>query len=217
MIDAPHDLRDYAMGELDAAQTAELERWLEARPEARAEVERLQSTFRALRSLPAEEPPRRIAFVSDKVFEPSPWRQFLAWFESDAPRLGFSLAAVLAVVFAGLWATEPTLRQTPGGFELAFGGAPAAPIDPPAPAPAGAGLTAEEVRAVVLEALAERPALDREQAVKLVEARVTAAEKRLGGEINAVRTDAEAGYFRLTNDLEALQTGLATFDVASAR
>jgi anti-sigma factor RsiW len=36
---------------------------------------RLQLTYAALRSLPDEEVPRRIAFVSDKVFEPKWWRR----------------------------------------------------------------------------------------------------------------------------------------------
>jgi len=210
MTEAPYDLRDYALGELDAEQAAAVERWLDGRPEARAEVERMRATCRAVRSLPAEEPPRRIAFVSDKVFEPSLWRRLLGWFETDAPRLGFATAAVLAVLFAGLWATEPTLRQTDSGFELAFGGAPEAMS-----APAPAGVTPDQVRAIVLEALAERPALEREEAVRLVEARVAETEKRLGNEIDAVRTGAEEGYFRLTNDLEALQTGMASFDVAA--
>jgi primosomal protein N'' len=52
------------------------------------DAERLSATLTALRSLPDEEIPRRIAFVSDKVFEPKWWQRFPAW--------GFASAAVLA-------------------------------------------------------------------------------------------------------------------------
>ncbi|MDX2179627.1 MAG: hypothetical protein SFV18_08555 [Bryobacteraceae bacterium] len=43
------------------------------------DAERLAATLTALRSLPDEEIPRRIAFVSDKVFEPKWWQRFPAW------------------------------------------------------------------------------------------------------------------------------------------
>jgi hypothetical protein len=46
----------------------------------------------ALDSLREEEPPRRIAFVSDTVFEPRWWRAL--W--QSGPRLGFASAAMLA-------------------------------------------------------------------------------------------------------------------------
>jgi len=52
------------------------------------DAERLAATLTALRSLPDEEIPRRIAFVSDKVFTPKWWQRFPAW--------GFASAALLA-------------------------------------------------------------------------------------------------------------------------
>jgi predicted RNA-binding protein with RPS1 domain len=57
----------------------------EAAPEDR---DRLANTIAALRAVPDEEPPRRIAFVSDKVFEPKWWQRFPAW--------GFASATALA-------------------------------------------------------------------------------------------------------------------------
>ena len=51
------------------------------------EVERLQMTLGLLKQMPEQEPPRRIAFVSDPVFEPSWWQRF--W--QSGPRLGFCL------------------------------------------------------------------------------------------------------------------------------
>ena len=50
----------------------------------------LRLTTAALRTLPDREIPQRIAFVSDKVFEPSPFRRFFG------ARLGFASACVLA-------------------------------------------------------------------------------------------------------------------------
>ena len=58
------------------------------------------STLLALRD---EEVPQRIAFVSDKVFEPSWMRRTWRAFWGSAPRLGFASAAMLSaalVVFA---------------------------------------------------------------------------------------------------------------------
>jgi hypothetical protein len=47
--------------------------------------------------MPDEEIPQRIAFVSDKVFEPSPWRRGWAAFWNSGARLGFASAAMLSV------------------------------------------------------------------------------------------------------------------------
>ena len=69
----------------------------------REELDRLRLTEAALFSLRDEEIPQRIAFVSDKVFEPSPWRRWWAAFWGSSARLGFASAAMLSaalVVFA---------------------------------------------------------------------------------------------------------------------
>jgi len=57
------------------------------------ELERLRTTHAALMSVPEEEIPRRIAFVSDKVFEPRWWQRF---FQSGS-RVGFASAAMLSL------------------------------------------------------------------------------------------------------------------------
>jgi len=58
----------------------------------REELARLRVTHAALLSVRDEEVPRRIAFVSDKVFEPTWWQRL--W--RSAPRLGFASAAMLS-------------------------------------------------------------------------------------------------------------------------
>jgi predicted RNA-binding protein with RPS1 domain len=75
----------------------------EAPPEDR---DRLANTIAALRAVPDEEPPRRIAFVSDKVFEPKWWQRFPAW--------GFASATALAaaIVTHG-YVTRPVTQVIP--------------------------------------------------------------------------------------------------------
>ena len=65
-------LRDYAFDELPAGDRGAMEQHLAKCGECALELDRLRMTSAALRSLPDQEIPQRIAFVSDKVFEPSP-------------------------------------------------------------------------------------------------------------------------------------------------
>src|SRR5579862_872358 len=85
-------LRDYAFGELPAERHPELERHLGICGECATELDRLRLTTAALRTLPDREMPQRIAFVSDKVFEPSPVTRFFAGWWNSAARLGFASA-----------------------------------------------------------------------------------------------------------------------------
>ena len=86
------DLKEYALGESSREEARRVEAHLADCGACRDEVARLQLTRGALLALADEEPPRRIAFVSDKVFEPR-WYQRL-W--NSAPQLGFIAAAMLA-------------------------------------------------------------------------------------------------------------------------
>ena len=72
---SPFDLRDYLLGELAAPERSQVENHVGSCHDCREELARLQFTQAALRALPEEEIPQRIAFVSDKVFAPSPWRR----------------------------------------------------------------------------------------------------------------------------------------------
>ena len=90
---SPFDLKDYFFGELAEAESARVRTHVESCPTCAEELDRLRLTEGALRTLRQEDPPRRIAFVSDRVFEPRWWQ---VWWNS-APRLGFASAALLAI------------------------------------------------------------------------------------------------------------------------
>jgi anti-sigma factor RsiW len=90
---SPFELKDYFLDELGPAERRQVEDHLQDCPVCREELERLGLTRSALDALRDEEPPRRIAFVSDKVFQPGWWQRF--W--QSAPRLGFAAAAMLSV------------------------------------------------------------------------------------------------------------------------
>jgi anti-sigma factor RsiW len=110
---SPFDLRDYFFEELsDPHRQRQVEAHVKTCAPCREELDRLRITGAALRSLAEEEIPQRIAFVSDQIFEPSPWRRWLAAFWNSGARLGFASAAMLSaslVVFALRPAPAPVL------------------------------------------------------------------------------------------------------------
>jgi len=82
------DWKAYALSELDANARREAELHAAACSECQEELAGLRVTIDALATLREEEVPRRIAFVSDKVFEPRWWQSFL--------RPSFAAGAVIA-------------------------------------------------------------------------------------------------------------------------
>ena len=92
-----YDWKAYALGEVDPGDRHQAEAHAATCPNCREELATLRLTLDALSTLREEEIPRRIAFVSDKVFEPSPVRRFLRDFWGSAARLGFASALALAI------------------------------------------------------------------------------------------------------------------------
>ena len=86
--DGKPDWKAYALGELDADARREAELHAAACSDCQEELAGLRLTVDALATLREEEVPRRIAFVSDKVFEPRWWQSFL--------RPSFAAGAVIA-------------------------------------------------------------------------------------------------------------------------
>jgi anti-sigma factor RsiW len=94
---SPFDVRDYCLRELPETERRQVEAHVHGCGACREEVERLRLTEAALFALRDEEIPQRIAFVSDKIFEPSPWRRAWDAFWGSTARLGFASAALLSV------------------------------------------------------------------------------------------------------------------------
>jgi anti-sigma factor RsiW len=87
------DIKAYALGEIAGRERSEMESHVRSCRSCREELDRLNLTRSALASLEDEEIPRRIAFVSDRVFEPRWWQTI--W--HSGPVMGFASAALLAV------------------------------------------------------------------------------------------------------------------------
>jgi anti-sigma factor RsiW len=105
------DVKGYYLEELSPEELEEVERHLPVCQECREEVARLETTHAALLTVRDEEIPQRIAFVSDKVFEPNWWQR--PW--QSAPRLGFASAAMLsAAIFVHAYTRPAPVTQTAG-------------------------------------------------------------------------------------------------------
>jgi hypothetical protein len=86
------DLKAYFLGELAMRDKAPVEDHVRSCQNCREELDRLKLTQTTLLALEEEEVPRRISFVSDKVFEPR-------WYETiwrSGPAMGFASAVILA-------------------------------------------------------------------------------------------------------------------------
>jgi anti-sigma factor RsiW len=100
---SPVDLKDYVFGELSASSREAVEQHVTGCAPCREELERLRVTGAALAVLCEEELPRRIAFVSDKVFEPKWWQKI--W--NSGPSMGFASALVLAAAILAHGLMQP--------------------------------------------------------------------------------------------------------------
>jgi anti-sigma factor RsiW len=72
-----YDWKAYALGELDAKERRAAESHASTCSACREDLAATRLTLDAMSTLREEEIPRRIAFVSDKVFEPRWWQSFL--------------------------------------------------------------------------------------------------------------------------------------------
>lgn len=184
---SPIDLKDYLFGALSEAERGQVEEHAGGCAGCREEIDRLRLTEAALRALPDEEPPRRIAFVSDKVFEPGWWQRF--W--QSGPRLGFASAALLSMAILA----HPFLRPVP------------------AAAPVAADTTVIEARidAAVAKAVADSEA---QQARKLTQL-VRDVEKRLEFDRQADRVAFGEAFNHLLKKFNVMYT--ASADLGGSR
>ena len=112
---SPFDLRDYVLKELSDGEVRQVDAHVRGCAGCREEAERLRLTEAALFALRDEEIPQRIAFVSDKIFEPSPWRRAWAAFWGSTARLGFASAAALSVALIVFSLARPAGTPVSGG------------------------------------------------------------------------------------------------------
>jgi anti-sigma factor RsiW len=113
--DSKPDWKAYALGELDTDARREAELHAAACSDCQEELAGLRITMDALATLREEEIPRRIAFVSDKVFEPSwsqrMWQSFL--------RPSFAAGAVIAAAILIHAFVRPPAAPLPPGVDTA--------------------------------------------------------------------------------------------------
>lgn len=91
-----YDWKAYVLGELDAAGRREAESHAGHCTLCREELASTRLTLDALSTLREEEIPRRIAFVSDKVFEQRPWQRWRQAFFK--PSFAGAVAIALAIL-----------------------------------------------------------------------------------------------------------------------
>jgi anti-sigma factor RsiW len=102
------DWKAYLLGELNPEVSRQAEAHLAACSNCHEEVATLRVTLDTLSTLREEEVPRRIAFVSDKVFEPRWWqRAFIPTFASPT----FAAAALVAAAILVHGAMRPGQAQ----------------------------------------------------------------------------------------------------------
>jgi anti-sigma factor RsiW len=163
MTCSPSDLKNYFFGELNGEERERTELHVQSCFACRDELNALSATQAAVLCLREEEPPRRIAFVSDKVFEPRWWQRLLA----SGPKLAFRSAAMLsaAIVFHSVH-TAPVV-QLPAV-------APVAQIDQKA-------IEAEiekRVQVAVEKAVSDSEALHAEKLLQIVNARFAKRDRQ---------------------------------------
>jgi len=103
------DLKAYVLGEISPREKTAVEDHVRTCQSCREEQESLSVAHSALMSLQDEEVPQRIAFVSDKVFEPRWWQR--VW--RSGPAMGFASAAVLAAAILVHAVTRPVVTTGP--------------------------------------------------------------------------------------------------------
>src|SRR5439155_15502771 len=180
---SPFDLKDYFLHELPNPQRREVEGHLTRCQVCREELDRLHMTQAALFSLRDEEIPQRIAFVSDKVFEPSPWRRWWSAFWGSTARLGFASAAMLSAAIL----VSALNRQAP---------APA----PQAGIPAGVVTRAEmdrQVQTAVADAVVA--------AVAEAERRQAAKTQQLVADLQRSNEEARRGLWLAAEEFDRMQ------------
>ena len=135
-----YDWKAYALGEMDRPGRREAEGHAATCADCREELAALRLTLDSLSTLREEEIPRRIAFVSDKVFEPRWWERV------------FSPNFAAACVIAGALLVHAFAHSAAG------------------PAPVNQALVQSQIDAAVNKAVAEVEARHAEETERILSA-----------------------------------------------
>ncbi len=109
------DLKGYVLGEGARQERSAVEDHVRVCQSCREELDRLNLTRSALASLEDEEIPRRISFVSDRVFEPRWWQTM--W--RSGPVMGFASAALLSAAILVVGFARPLAPTTASSVDSA--------------------------------------------------------------------------------------------------
>jgi anti-sigma factor RsiW len=182
------DLKAYQLGEAGRDEAARVCEHLAACAGCREELERLELTRTLLMAAPEEPMPHRIAFVSDKIFEPRWWQRLL----KPSPVWGLVSAMMLvsAVGLNVIYRPEPVV------------------------VPHVTRATPQEINAQIEVEVARRVAAEVKQALAESEARQAKVWKAT---IERMELDHKAELLQVREEMEVLGKRVNTLRVLSAR
>jgi anti-sigma factor RsiW len=178
-------LREYAFEELAPVERGAVEQHVASCEECSLELDRLRLTVAALRVIPDQEIPRRIAFVSD-----SPARKnWFGAFWNSAARLGFASACVLSLAMVTLawhWPAEAPVAAQPSTVQ--------------------SGLSQQQMDAAVARAVAQVQAEVKTEDERTLKAALEASEQKHEQEHRALLVAMEENMTVLQKRLNTLNT-----------
>jgi hypothetical protein len=191
-------LRDYAFDEqLPQEERRAMEQHLAACADCTLALDQLRMTTAALRTLPEREIPQRIAFVSDRVFEPSLFRRF--W------NAGFASACVLAAaVVVSAWHVSAVYRPAVDRQNEAH------------PAVQAASVSEQQIDTAVAKAVAQVRAQIAEKDAQIIQTAVQDSERKHDAEYRNQMAAIGENFMVLQKRLSLSYAGLASNDTGSA-
>jgi len=194
-------LRDYAFDELPSDERPAMEQHLAGCGNCVLELEQLRLTAAALRTLPDREIPQRIAFVSDRVFEPSPFRRF--W--NSGARMGFASACVLsAALVVSAWHFSNTYR--PAEVRTSVRTASVSPDR----------VSQDQISAAVAKAVEQVRAQTAERDAQTIQAAIQTYEREHDAEYRSRMVAMEESFVYLRKKLNITYASLGSNDVGAS-
>lgn len=117
------DVKAYSMGEMGEADTRSAAAHVAGCEACREELAGVQATLGSLALLRDEELPRRIAFISDKVFEPKWWQRIFN------PTFASACVVAAAIVFHGFTNRGPGEAEVQARIDQAVSSAVSSTMD----------------------------------------------------------------------------------------